>query len=60
MIVVIQCAATKQDNPGFMITANGNRVLFVANPQTAPVNSRYVYARPDDISTAWIQQEAWR
>ena len=56
MIAVIQCAASKQPDAGYLRTANGLRVEFVANPQSAPLNGSCVYARPDDLSdngTSW-------
>lgn len=50
MIVVIQCAASKQANPRHFITPDQQQVLFVANPQAAPPRRGFVYARPDELS----------
>ena len=50
MIVVIQCAATKRAGAGFLWTQDGRKVLFVADPASAPPSSELVYARPDDQS----------
>jgi hypothetical protein len=50
MIIVIQCAASKQPNAGFLRSANGKRVLFVADPRSAPSNSEITFTRPDDLS----------
>lgn len=49
MIVVMQCAGTKQPDAGFLKTQNGRKVLFVADPGTAPPGA-FLYARPDDPS----------
>ena len=50
VIVVIQCAARKRPDAGYMTTSEGTRVLFVAKPALAPPSSDVVYARPDDVS----------
>ena len=50
MKIVIQCAATKDSSAGCMRTSDGRRVLFVADPGTAPASSEFAYARPDDTS----------
>jgi hypothetical protein len=49
VIVVMQCAARKQPDAGHMLTQDGRRVCFVADPTSAPA-SDFLYARPDDIS----------
>jgi hypothetical protein len=49
MIVVIQCAAIKRPNAGYVLTSDGRRVCFVANPSLAPPGD-VIYARPDDPS----------
>lgn len=49
MIVVMQCAGTKQPGAGSLQTKDGSRVCFVANPGQAP-SDNIVYARPDDPS----------
>jgi hypothetical protein len=48
MIVVIQCAARKRPDAGHLLTKDGRRVLFVAQPQLAPPCDAVIYARPDD------------
>ncbi|MHC2423290.1 hypothetical protein ACVII1_006294 [Bradyrhizobium elkanii] len=48
MIVVIQCAARKRLDAGYLETRDGRRVLFVADPSTAPARNGLLYARPDD------------
>lgn len=50
MIVVIQCAATKDEKAGKLRAADGKPVLFVADPARAPQSSEMRYARPDDLS----------
>ena len=49
-MVVIQCAATKRKGAGRLVSASGQRMVFVARPESAPVNIGCVYARPDDPS----------
>lgn len=56
MIVVIQCAASKQDDAPSLRTADGREVCFVADPSSAPA-SGHPYARPDDMSGSG---ESWR
>ena len=50
MIVVIQCAAGKDDNAGHLRTVDGRNVMFVAKPDAAPPGGDALYARPDDLS----------
>src|SRR5690242_6943739 len=50
MIVVVQCAASKQPNPRYFITPDQDQVLFVADPRAAPAKRGFVYARPDELS----------
>jgi hypothetical protein len=57
MIVVIQCAGRKQPQAGFLTTREGRRVLFVADPASAPPSSELIYARPDDPSGRGV---SWR
>jgi hypothetical protein len=52
VIVVIQCAASKRKNAGFLKTKDGMPVSFVAHPELAPAAVSCVYARPDDTSDA--------
>lgn len=57
MIVVIQCASSKMPSAGHLVTAEGRSVTFVAHPEIAPKNERYVYARPDEDSA---YGKSWR
>lgn len=57
MKIVIQCAAKKMPDAGYMINKNGVSILFVANPDAAPPSNEVVYARPDDIADAG---KSWR
>ena len=57
MIVVIQCAARKQDNAGQLRTLDGRNVMFVAKPDSAPPDESQVYKRPDDDFDAG---KSWR
>jgi hypothetical protein len=50
LIVVIQCAARKRKDAGFLQTREGKPVLIVADPASAPASDNCVYARPDDPS----------
>jgi hypothetical protein len=50
MKFVIQCAAKKDSSAGCMITREGKRVLFVANPRLAPTTNAHIYATPNDDS----------
>jgi hypothetical protein len=54
MIVVIQCAASKDPRAGHLKTASGMPVMFVANPNAAPPRPELAYARPDDMSDTGI------
>jgi hypothetical protein len=49
MIAIIQCAASKRPG-GYLQTARGVPVEFVADPKAAPNNRSVEYARPDDLS----------
>lgn len=51
MIVVIQCAGGKQENAGHMEDA-GRKVLFVADPASAPQSDSVIYKRPDDAASS--------
>ncbi len=57
MIVVIQCAASKKPDAGYLQRRDGRKVLFVADPNEAPTNAPYDYARPDDVSDT---SASWR
>jgi len=48
--VVIQCAATKHPDSGYLISQEGKKVSFVANPAEAPDGESIVHARPDSDS----------
>lgn len=50
MIAVIQCAARKRQDAGYLRKNDGTPVLFVADPAKAPRTGRYTYARPDDCA----------
>jgi hypothetical protein len=59
MIAVIQCAASKRGDAGFLKTKDGTRVLFVGDPKAAPPSDSILYARPDGISdhgVSWRQE----
>jgi hypothetical protein len=57
VIVVIQCAAGKRANAGHLRTKDGRRVMFVAQPKSAPPVEGVHYARPDDLSDT---EGSWR
>ena len=57
MIVVIQCAAKKKPNAGCLLRRDGQKVLFVADPDFAPTGAGHAYARPDDVSDIGV---SWR
>ena len=57
MIVVIQCASGKKPDAGHLRRPNGQEVMFVADPEIAPADESYSYARPDDVSDTG---ESWR
>ena len=57
MIVVIQCAASKKPNAGHLQRRDGRKVLFVADPESAPADVSHVYARPDDMADSG---HSWR
>jgi len=48
--IVIQCAAKKRPDAGYLANSNGTRILFVADPENAPLYKDTLYARPDDIA----------
>jgi hypothetical protein len=57
LIIVIQCAARKREDAGYLRTRDGRRVFFVGDPTTAPVREDCLYARPDEPSD---QGGSWR
>jgi len=57
MKIVIQCAANKVPDAGSLKDANGQPVLFVANPDLAPPAEGCTYARPDDPASNGL---TWR
>ena len=57
MIIVIQCAARKQETAGHLILGDGRKVFFVADPNCAPPSTAHVYARPDEMSETGL---SWR
>ena len=48
MIVVIQCAASKDPGAGRVKTKDGRPIMFVADPTRASAGRGIVYKRPDD------------
>ena len=51
MIVVIQCAASKRQDAGYLHNRTGEKIFFVAQPDKVAKRGRKVrYVRPDDIS----------
>ena len=57
MKIAIQCAGKKVSDAGYMQTQAGKRVMFVADPSTAPATDQYIYAGPDDASDDGL---SWR
>ena len=56
MIVVIQCAAGKQDYAGHLRTLDGRNVMFAARPDCVPPDESQEYKRPDgyfDTGKSW-------
>lgn len=54
MNIVIVCADGKKDHAGYLRQQDGQKVKFVADPDSAPRTASYVYARPDDISDVGV------
>lgn len=54
---MIQCAAKKNPQAGYLRADDGRRILFVADPETAPANAGIVFARPDNITDQGL---SWR
>ncbi len=50
MKIVIQCAGRKRYDAGSLGASNGKLVMFVADPDKAPPDSKHTYARPDSVS----------
>ena len=57
IIVVISCAGRKSASAGHMLTENGQRVMFVADPEKAPPDGSIVHKRPDDAALPGL---SWR
>ncbi len=57
MIIVIQCAAGKRPGAGYLVSASGKPVVFVAQPLLAPADPAREYARPDGPSLTGL---SWR
>jgi hypothetical protein len=55
--IVIQCAAKKNPDAGYLIDRRGKPVMFVADPDQGPPSTTHVYAHPDDPSE---DGESWR
>lgn len=53
MIAVIQCAARKRADAGYLTNEFGQRVAFVARPEAAPQGDGLVHARPDGNGGSW-------
>ncbi len=49
VLVVIQCAADKDENAGHFMSDDGRKILFVAHPCRAPASASIVCRRPDDL-----------
>jgi hypothetical protein len=58
MKIVVQCAGSKDPLAGFFITASGQRIEFVAHPETAPHTPGLAYAHPDGDSDQ--EGQSWR
>lgn len=58
MRVVIQCAGSKRPAAATFKTADGRRVVFVAEPALAPKADHIHYAHPDDVSDR--ESQTWR
>ncbi len=58
MKVIIQCAASKAPDAGFLTTRTGLPVKFVAHPNQAPRGEQWHYAHPDDPSD--VPGQSWR
>lgn len=56
MIVVIQCAASKQPDAGKMRDAAGRELFIVAHPELVPKFAAGMYVRPDDPAS----EKTWR
>ena len=50
MIIVIQCAASKNSEAGYFQRVDGKNVMFVSDPEKAPVDPSSIYVRPDDMA----------
>ena len=57
MKIVIQCAAKKNPDAGYMKDNNGMDVMFVAAPELIETNKYYVYQTPETISKDGL---SWR
>lgn len=57
MNIVIVCADQKKPYAGYLRQQDGQKVEFVADPDSAPRAESCVYARPDDISDVGV---SWR
>lgn len=54
MNIVLVCAARKEPHAGYLRQQDGQKVKFVADPDSAPRTESYIYARPDDISDVGV------
>lgn len=56
MIIVMQCASSKNATAGHLNNAEGRAVKFVSRPDLAPQSGKHVYAHPDETTasgTSW-------
>jgi hypothetical protein len=57
MRIVIQCAARKKSDAGYLLTKDKKKLCFVGNPEYAPKQPDCIYARPDDLAD---DEQTWR
>jgi hypothetical protein len=57
VIAVIQCAARKRKDAGYLKNGHNVPVMIVADPARAPSRDGLAYARPDDLSDTGV---SWR
>lgn len=59
MKIVIQCAAKKYPDAGYMQDSDGKTVIFVAAPELIQGKNNYVYQKPDEFTQdnmSWRQK----
>ncbi|NHN90962.1 hypothetical protein [Acetobacter sicerae] len=57
MIAVIQCAARKRKDAGYLKRDDGTKVMIVADPAKASSEEGIAFSRPDDFSSSGL---SWR